>query len=278
MEWVGNAVVHMRGLAVIAAAASAWVLVSGLPAGSLRRSLRLPSMRASAAAVGTGCVVAVGAYGITGIVSLSLALAALAAATPLALHAERERKSHGEIRDRWPDVLMYVESSLAAGSTLGDATVDAMSKVGAPFDRYAEHLRREIAFGGGYSAGLGVVRSEVSDPTTDTVVTTLINAHRSGGRRVSATVSALTVATGDDIRLRKAHDASLTEQRWTVNVALVAPWILLCLALLTNPQAAEAFSSAEASVVVAVGFAATSLGWLLARRTARLSQAPRVFK
>ena len=105
MEWVGNAVVHMRGLAVIAAAASAWVLVSGLPAGSLRRSLRLPSMRASAAAVGTGCVVAVGAYGITGIVSLSLALAALAAATPLALHAERERKSHGEIRDRWPDVL-----------------------------------------------------------------------------------------------------------------------------------------------------------------------------
>ncbi len=268
----------MRGLAVLTAAASCWVLVRGLP--PVVGRLRLQPPDALGLALGAAAAIGVSflAFALLGIPSVALALGILAASVPVTMRNERRRRAEASVRDRWPDVLMYIRSSLSAGGTLEDATIDAMQKVGAPFDTYAERVRAAIAFGGGYAHGMEAIREELDDPTTDGVVATLTAASGTGGRRVSETVSALASATSDDLQLRKAHEASLTEQRWTVNVALVAPWVLLCLALATNPQAAAAFETAEAALVVAIGLAATTVGWLLARRTARLSRPPRVFR
>lgn len=91
-------------------------------------------------------------------------------------------------------------------------------------------------------------------------------------------IGVLARSVGDEIRLRKAHEASITEQRLTINVALIAPWALLTLSIATNPQAQRAFSTAEGASVIAFGFAATVIGWIMALRTARLRTQTKVFR
>ena len=70
----------------------------------------------------------------------------------------------------------------------------------------------------------------------------------------------------------------MTEQRLTAAVALIAPWALLVLTVSTNPQAAHAFRTPTGAIVIGVGMAATGIGYVLARRSAELSKAPRVFQ
>jgi len=120
-------------------------------------------------------------------------------------------------------------------------------------------------------------RAAWSDPITDRVFTTLAAASEIGGRHVDAVLATLTSSIGDELRLRRAHDAALTEQRLTAGVALVAPWAMLGLSLATNPTASESFSSPTGSLIVGIGLFATVLGYVLARRSARLSQPPRLF-
>ncbi len=64
----------------------------------------------------------------------------------------------------------------------------------------------------------------------------------------------------------------------TATVALAAPWALLSLTIATNPQAADAYRTATGSMVIAIGFASTGLGFIAARRSARLSSAPRILR
>ncbi len=112
---------------------------------------------------------------------------------------------------------------------------------------------------------------------SDRVLATIAIAQQTGGHRVGDVLSALGSSVADDIRLKKAHDAALTEQRWTATVALIAPWALLSLSIVTNPQAAFAFRLPEGSLIVLGGLVATGLGWLLARRTSNLQADPRLF-
>jgi len=70
----------------------------------------------------------------------------------------------------------------------------------------------------------------------------------------------------------------MTEQRWTAGVALTAPWAILALSIATNPQASSAFGTATGGVVVGIGLALTITGYLLARKLAALSDAPRMFR
>jgi tight adherence protein B len=122
------------------------------------------------------------------------------------------------------------------------------------------------------------MRGTLDDPVSDRVLATLVVANRVGGHRVGDVLASLQESVADDLRLRRAHDAALTEQRWTAGVALVAPWALLVLSIATNPQASYAFDTPEGAMVVGIGFVATVSGWLLARKSARLSEPPRLFR
>jgi tight adherence protein B len=216
--------------------------------------------------------------GLLGAPVVAVAIGLLLASVPLTIGRQRVQSARSELRDAWPDVLAYTRTSISAGATLEDAFLTALERTDSTDPEMAEAIRREVGFGGGFRSGLEQIRVAHQDPTTDRVVITLASASGAGGTRVGDVVGVLATSVGDEIRLRKAHDASLTEQRWTVNVALVAPWVLLALSIATNPQAKEAFDTAQGAVVVGIGFAATVSGWLLARRTARLSEPPRVFR
>jgi tight adherence protein B len=272
----GLAGLAMRGLTILAAAGAVWVLVVGV---DLPSRLKWPRMRVRIVALSVlaGLVGTVVVFGVLGTPIPALAIGILCSALPVRVEQSRSERDLSERTDRWPDLIAHMRSSVASGATLPDAFIDGCARIGGDFSRYADAARHEITYGSGFEPLLGQLRAELEDPIADRVLATFAIAQRTGGHRVGDVLAALGVSAADEIRLRKAHDAALTEQRWTATVALIAPWALLAVSIATNPQASEAFNTAEGTVVVAGGLIATGLGWILARRASRLSKAPRLF-
>jgi tight adherence protein B len=122
------------------------------------------------------------------------------------------------------------------------------------------------------------LQAQWEDPIADRVFTTLRLAAAIGGSRIDTMLGSLAVSLSDEIRIRKMHRAALSQQQITAGVSLLAPWLILALSVATNPQAAAAFASSTGRSILWLGLAATSLGYLAARRATRLSDPPRLFR
>lgn len=268
----------MRGLAAVMAGAAAWIVMSGWTPKIRIPKPELPSPWVAPAAVAAGTAAGLFALGLLAVPTAAIAIGLLVAAIPVGVAASRRRRTHGAIAESWPDFLALLNGRISAGATLPDAFVASARRVPEPLSAAAQPVEESIAFGDGFVPALHRLRTQLDDPTTDRVITTLVFAHQSGGHRVGAVISSLGASISDELRLRRAHTAALTEQRMTATVALAAPWALLALTVSTNPQAAAAYRTTTGSTVITVGFALTVLGFFAARRSARLSNAPRVLQ
>lgn len=267
----------MRGAAVLLGAMAVWTFTTGVvPFRGSRIGLGI-DVRSASKALGIGILIALITAALFGIPAVTIAAGGLGAAVPVVRGNTRRQSQIAAIRQCWPDILFRIRGSLSAGTTLADATIEAFVAAGDPFESVGRRLRREVVVGRGFAAGIASARSDFADATSDRVLVTLETASATGGQRVGEVLAALAISVGDELRLFAAHDAAMAEQRLTINVALAAPWVLLFLAVATNPQAQMAFSTAEGAVVIGAGFLATSAGWLLATRTAKLTETPRVF-
>jgi Flp pilus assembly protein TadB len=209
---------------------------------------------------------------------IAAATGAIVAVAVASIDGVRRRAADERTADRWPDFLAAVRADLAAGMPLAAATVNAGRRVGGRFATLAEELAEHHAAGGSFAVSLREARDRWRDPLADRIFTTLAAAAVTGGHRVAEILAALSESVADELRLRRAHHAATTQQRLTAAVALAAPWILLVLTTATNPQAADALTTPIGRLIVIGGFAATGLGYVLARRAARLSRPPRVFR
>jgi tight adherence protein B len=267
----------MRGLAVLLAAAAAAAL-GGFPMPRPRR-FTLPRLRPAmaAAALGAGTGSGLVAVSLGANIAAAGALSLMGAAAPLLAAVSRARRAAEQAAGRWPDFLAALRGRLSAGEALPDATTAAAAGAGDRLAGLALRLEEGRSSGRPFAATLAAVRADWADPLADRVLTTLAAAAGIGGERVGTVLSGLAGSVADELRLRRAHQAALTEQRLTAGVALGAPWALLLLSTATNPQAAAAYSTATGTWVVLTGLAATSAGFWLSHRAARLSQMPRVF-
>lgn len=266
----------MRGAAALAAAGAVWVLVVGTGHLAMWHLPRI-RLRVVAAALISGIAGAAVSFGLLGTVVPAAAIGILCSGIPARYEQSRIERKRSESADRWPDFIAFVRSSVAAGATLPDAFIDGCERIGKEFAPHGRLVRHEILYGSGFEAALTLLRRDINDPIADRVLSTFTIAQRTGGHKVGAVLAALGVSVADEIRLRKAHDAALTEQRWTATVALIAPWGLLALSIATNPQASTAFNTPEGIAIVVGGLVATGMGWILARRASRLSASPRLF-
>ncbi len=267
----------MRGIAVLAAAAAAWVIAGGhLPSLTIQRPRW--GLHAIIGACAAGASAFVISLGLLGTLIPAGAFAILGATIPLQVSSVRRRRTRELDAATWPDLLAHVRSSVAAGMTLPDAYVDAAERVGGPHAETLDEVRRHLLYGGGFSESMDVVRSHADDATADRVAMTLVIANDTGGQRVGEVLAALSASIAGEFRLRQAHEAALTEQRWTAGVALAAPWAILALSIATNPQAADSFRTVEGGIVVGIGLVCTSAGWIFSHRVAALAHAPRVFR
>lgn len=266
----------MRGAAVLLAAGAVWVLAGGaVPSvGPLPRI----SVRSLVRGVVVASFVGVVATAFTGVAMVGLALGLLAGTAASAVDANQAARSRQHLADQWPDFLAILRSRLASGSSLEEAFVATADHLGRDFAEVGEFIRDELSHGARFDSVLDQLREQLADPLADRVLTTIGAAHASGGQRVSEVLASLGLSVGDDLRLRKAHEAALTQQRLTAAVALIAPWALLVLTITTNPQAASIYAGSGGTSIILMGLAGTGLGYALARRTARLSRTPRLFR
>lgn len=258
----------MRIVAALAAAviaAAPWLppLRVGLRAG-----IELRAVVSGAAAVGLGGALLVGAGAP---LPVAVAGAALAAPGPAAVRRTVMSRRAARTAQRWPDFLTAVRARVAAGSSLPEATRAAGAHVGGPFADF------DVGFGAGFDVHLEQLRSRWADPIADRVFATLASAAATGGGHVDAVLRRLADSIAAELRLRRTHDAALTQQRLTAGVALLAPWAILALSIVTNPTAADAYSTRVGGVIVIAGLACTGTGYLLAARIARLARPPRLF-
>lgn len=260
------------------AGAAVWIAVSGWTPSFRIPKPNLPSPWVVPAALATGTTAGILALGLLAVPAASLAIAAIAAAVPVVIDAGRRRRQRESLAEAWPDFLALLKGRVAAGATLPDAFIAAARRSPEPLASSARGVEESVMFGDGFTPALDRLRRDLDDATSDRVLATISFAHRSGGHHVGTVISSLGVSVSDELRLRRAHAAALTEQRMTATVALVAPWALLSLTIATNPQAADAYRTATGSMVIAIGFASTGLGFVAARRSARLSSAPRVVR
>ena len=268
----------MRGVAALLAAGSVWVLITGRTPRIGLPAIRLPAPWLLPAVVGAGIAAGFLTLGLLGVPSVAIAFGVLAAAIPVALEQSRQRRGRETLAGAWPDFLALMRGRVVAGATLPDAFVAAAERSPHPLRAAAGDVADAVTFGDGFVSALERLRLALSDATADRVLSTIAAAHRSGGRSVGLVLASLGNSVADELRLRRAHVAALTEQRMTALVALVAPWALLALTIATNQQSAALYRTNTGSTIVAIGLASTSLGYLAARRAASLSTAPRVFE
>jgi tight adherence protein B len=260
------------------AGGAAWIIVS-----KWTPSIRIPRPAAPSpwvipVSIGLGITTGLFALGLLAVPAAAVALGLLTAAIPVAIDAGRRRRTREAVAEAWPDFLALMSGRISAGATLPDAFIAAARRAPDRLTTKARGVEESVMFGDGFVPALRRLKAELDDATSDRVLTTLAFAHRSGGHRVGAVVASLGASISDELRLRRAHTAALTEQRMTAAVALAAPWILLTLTISTNPQAASAYRTPAGAMVIIFGFVLTTLGFLAARRSARLSRPPRVMR
>lgn len=263
---------------MIVAAFSAWVLVTGVV--PRVTPPRLPRVRARvvAASLLTGVLGAVVALGLVGVPSAAISVGVLLSAIPAMVDEGSRRRRKEAIAASWPDVLARMRARLAGGSTLVESFIDGIAGAPSHLSSMSMRIEEAVRYGSGFGAALDEMRAELADPIADRVAMTLAVANGAGGRKVGEVLAALSTSVADELRLRRAHHAAMTEQRLTAAVALIAPWALLGLTLATNPQATAAYLTPTGTLIVAIGLAGTGLGYLFAARSARLTEAPRVFE
>jgi tight adherence protein B len=267
----------MRGAAVLLAAAAAWSLAA-LPL-PIPVCLHLPRLHPAMVAAGVPAAALFAALGVGlgGNWALAAVMGAAGAAGPSIVWQVRAHRTAERAAARWPDFLAGLRGRLSTGEPLPEATESAALSAGEHLAELGRRLGEERNAGRAYCDILRAQRAEWADPLADRVLMTLEAASGIGGDRVGAVLAALSGSVADELRLRSAHEAALTQQRITAAVALAAPWILLLLTTATNPQAAAAYSARPGATVVLIGAGATTAGYWLTRRAARLSKQPRMF-
>lgn len=272
----------MRGLAVIAAGCSVWILrarrtrhFASMSIRAAGRRLRPPAW--SAAGVAAAVFGTTLGIGLSGVATIGLMVGALSAAAPYLValtRAERERRA---VAAAWPDFLGLLRGHLSGGTHLAGAFVAAAASCPGTLASVLQRPATRIRAGADFTVVLRELRTELADGVADQVLLTLLHAHRSGGGKVSRLLAAVAASIADELRLRDAHYAAMTQQRLTAAVALVAPWVLLMLTAATNPQAGTAYATATGRDVIVFGGLVTIVGFVLARRSARLDSPTRVF-
>lgn len=257
---------------VAALAAFAFPLTLAMPRTRLRTSTAVGTLSRAwlgltAGAIAYGLAAGSGAPG-----TIAVAVGVLITPVPAGIRTWRRRRASHQIADRWADFLAAIRTRVAGGSPIPEATRSAGRHLGGPF------ADLDRGWGASFSDAMQVVRDDWDDPIADRVFMTLVTSATVGGGRVDGILAHLASSIAAEVRLRRAHDAALTQQRLTARVALLAPWAILALTLATNPTAATSYATSTGTAIVAGGLAATTIGYVLAVRTARLSEPPRLFQ
>jgi tight adherence protein B len=200
-----------------------------------------------------------------------------AASFPVAAHRHRRRTRRALAQDAWPRM---IEELRVLTSSVGRSIPQALFQVGAAGP---EELRpafaaaqREWLLTTDFERSLGVLRSQLADPTCDATCETLLVAHELGGTDVDRRLADLAEDRREDARYRKDARARQAGVRFARRFVLLVPLGMAAAGLsVGNGRSAYQTPLGQSAVLVALAMVAGC--WVWAGRMLRLPDEERVF-
>jgi tight adherence protein B len=214
---------------------------------------------------------------VTGVGTVSLCFALMAAWAPFVVVRSRARKRRSRLRDVWPDAVDHVHSAVRAGLALPEALVQLGERGPEELRPQFVEFTHDYRATGRFSDSLDRLKERLSDPVADRLVEALRIARDVGGTDLGKVLRALSSFLREDARARAELEA---RQSWTVNaarLAMGAPWAVLLL-LASRGSTLDAYSTPAGAVVLAVGAGVTLLAYRLMVAIGQLPEEQRVLR
>lgn len=218
-------------------------------------------------------LVLVGGY--TSSLFVSLIFAGAFAWAPVAFIRNQRARRRRRFREAWPDAIATIISGVRAGMSLPEACASIAERGPKDLRPGFRSFTATYRASGSFVTGLQRLRTDLSDPVADRVITALTLANEVGGTDFVRVLRTLGNFVREDLRIRREIEARWS---WTVSaarVAAAAPWVVLLL-MSTRPEAAAAYASPSGLTVIVVGAGATAIGYRLMLRAARLPEQRRL--
>ena len=178
------------------------------------------------ASIGSGLGTYAVVFALTSLPIVSLMPAVVVATLPKAYFSRKRAQRLDDVLHAWPDGLRDLVASVRSGASLPSA-IEGLAAFGpAP-------LRDAFRGFPVYSRSLGVVpalemvKSDLSDPTSDRVIEVLILAYERGGAVVPEILADLADATTKDLWTLEEIRTDVLEQKINSRIVFVLPWLVL---------------------------------------------------
>lgn len=234
---------------------------------------------AELAAVATVLAIAAAAAGhvVYGSWIASAVLGAAAAMVPVASARGRRRRHRELARESWPRMIEEIRlQAVGLGRPIPQALVDVGLRGPEELRPAFAAAQREWLISTDADRMLDVLKSQLADPTADTVCETLLVAHEVGGTDVDGRLSALAEDRLQDLRSRKDAFAKHAGARFGRIFVLLVPFGMALVGLSIG-DGRRAFQTPSGQAGVLVAFALMALCWWWAGRLLRLPEERRVF-
>lgn len=226
--------------------------------------------------IGIGLAAYVLFFLITGIGTVALAPAVLAALAPRAYFGRQRVRRLAAVQQAWPDGIRDLLGSIGAGMSLHRGLENLATGGPEPlrvaFERFPM-LSRAL----GVVPALEIIREELSDPTSDRVIEVLILAHQRGGSVVTTILRNLAEATTQDLWTIEAIQTEALEQKINARAVFVLPWLVLVAMTARSGDFRDFYRSGGGLIVVIIGGLMSALGIFIVSRLSRDPDEPRVF-
>ncbi len=225
--------------------------------------------------VGAGVLTYLVVYALTSLPIVSVMPAVVVATLPRAYYGRRRAQRLIEVQQAWPDGLRDLISSVRSGASLPTA-VESLATFGPVPLRNAFQGFTVYSRSLGFVPALEMVKSDISDPTSDRVIEVLILAYERGGMVVPQILSDLAEATTKDIWALEQIQTEALEQKINSRVVFVLPWLVLIAMTARSGAFREFYSTAMGVTVAVIGGVMSLIGIAIASRLGRQPPEPRV--
>lgn len=237
---------------------------------------RAPSSRVIAIALAAAVCAAAVAWLFTQVAALAVVAALAGAVAPFAWLAGRRTRLRRRRRALWPDVCDLLIASVRAGMSLPDAVASLSQSAPAELRPAFALFARDLSASGHFDSSALRLRQTLADPVADRIVETLRMARQVGGTELVPVLRALGSSVRSEAALRAEVESRQSWIRGAAVLGVAAPWVVLAL-LALRPEGAEAYASAEGTVLIVLGAAVSFVAFRVMLRIGRLPEPRRWF-
>ncbi|GGH59424.1 type II secretion system F family protein [Rothia aerolata] len=212
---------------------------------------------------------------LTGLTNLALILAVFGFFLPRFLVGQRAKKRQAQVRELWPDAVDHLRSAIRAGLSLPEALMQLQYRGPEQLRPAFEQFSADYRSTGEFVASLNRLKARLADPTADNIVEALKVTREVGGTDLGRLLGTLSEFLRENARTRSELEA---RQSWTVNaakLAVVAPWVVLCL-MASQPGTVTAYNSFAGLMVMVGGLAVSFIAYRIMLRVGALPEEKRV--